>query len=74
MVSDREIVKLTVALDTTNILGQGAVKDTYNLLADGIVKLARPGRSGRRFGFYTRFNTTAPWRSNAEAAVIATSR
>jgi hypothetical protein len=33
--------KLTVALDTTNILGRGAVKDTYNLLADGIVKLAR---------------------------------
>ena len=29
--------KLTVALDTTNILGRGAVKDTYNLLADGIV-------------------------------------
>src|SRR5215216_5405778 len=33
--------KLTVALDTTNILGRGAVKDTYNLLGDGIVKLAR---------------------------------
>ena len=30
---------MTVALDTTNILGRGAVKDTYNLLADGIVKL-----------------------------------
>ena len=28
-----------VALDTTNILGRGAVKDTCNLLADGIVKL-----------------------------------
>lgn len=28
--------KLKVALDTTNILGRGAVKDTYNLLADGI--------------------------------------
>jgi len=27
---------LKVALDTTNILGRGAVKDTYNLLADGI--------------------------------------
>jgi transposase len=26
-------------LDTTNILGRGAVKDTYNLLADGIGKL-----------------------------------
>jgi transposase len=33
--------KLTVALDTTNILGRGATKDTYNLLADGIVKVAR---------------------------------
>jgi hypothetical protein len=33
--------KLTVALDTTNILGRGAVKDTYNLLSDGIAKLAR---------------------------------
>src|SRR5215212_4992579 len=32
---------LAIALDTTNILGRGAVKDTYNLLADGIVKLAR---------------------------------
>jgi transposase len=32
---------LKVALDTTNILGRGAVKDTYNLLADGIVQLAR---------------------------------
>ena len=30
-----------VALDTTNILGRGAVRDTYNLLADGIVKLMR---------------------------------
>jgi hypothetical protein len=33
--------KLKAALDTTNILGRGAVKDTSNLLADGIVKLAR---------------------------------
>jgi len=32
---------LRVALDTTAILGRGAVKDTYNLLGDGIVKLAR---------------------------------
>ena len=31
--------KIKVALDTSNILGRGAVKDTYNLLADGIVKL-----------------------------------
>src|SRR5436189_4271905 len=33
--------KTTVALDTTNILGRGAVKHTYNLLADGIAKLVR---------------------------------
>ena len=31
--------KLKVALDTTNILGRGAVKDTYNLMADGIVMM-----------------------------------
>jgi len=33
--------RIKVALDTSNILGKGAVKDTYNLLADGIVKLVR---------------------------------
>ena len=33
--------KIRVALDTTPILGKGAVKDTYNLLGDGIVQLAR---------------------------------
>lgn len=32
---------MKAALDTTNILGRGAVRDTYNLLADGIVKLVR---------------------------------
>ena len=32
---------MKVALDTTNILGRGAVKDTCNLLTDGIVKLLR---------------------------------
>ena len=32
---------MRVALDTTYFLGRGAVKDTYNLLADGIVKLMR---------------------------------
>ena len=30
-----------MALDTTNILDRGAVRDTYNLLADGMVKLMR---------------------------------
>ena len=33
--------KLKAALDTSNILGRGAVKDTYNLLGDGIIQLAR---------------------------------
>jgi hypothetical protein len=33
--------QLKVALDTTNILGRGAVKDTYNLLADGIRHVLR---------------------------------
>ena len=33
--------RMKVALDTTNILGRGAVKDTYNLLADGIIQLVR---------------------------------
>ena len=32
---------MRVAMDPTYILGRGAVKDTYNLLADGIVKLMR---------------------------------
>ena len=32
---------MRVALDTTCILGRGAVRDTCNLLADGIVKLLR---------------------------------
>src|SRR5436190_12093405 len=33
--------KLKLALDTTPIFGRGAVKDTYNLLADGIVAVLR---------------------------------
>jgi Transposase DDE domain len=33
--------KIRAALDTTPILGKGAVKDTYNLLAEGIVQLGR---------------------------------
>jgi transposase-like protein DUF772/DDE family transposase len=33
--------QLKVALDTTNILGRGAVKDTYNLLADGMRHVLR---------------------------------
>ena len=41
---------MRVALDTTYILGRGAVKDTYNLLADGIVKLLRAWRPWRNRG------------------------
>lgn len=33
--------KIRVALDTTGILGRGAVKDTYNLIADGILSAMR---------------------------------
>ena len=36
---ERQHIKL--ALDTTHILGRGAVKDTYNLLADGIIQVLR---------------------------------
>jgi hypothetical protein len=36
---ERQHIKL--ALDTTHILGRGAVKDTYTLLADGIVQVLR---------------------------------
>jgi hypothetical protein len=36
---ERQHIKL--ALDTTYILGRGAVRDTYNLLADGIVQVLR---------------------------------
>ena len=38
--------KVKIALDTSHILGKGAAKDTYNLLADGIVKLARELAAG----------------------------
>jgi Transposase DDE domain/Transposase domain (DUF772) len=33
--------RMKAALDTSYILGRGAVKDTYNLLADGIVQVVR---------------------------------
>ena len=33
--------QMKAALDTSYILGRGAVKDTYNLLADGIVQVVR---------------------------------
>lgn len=37
-------------MDTTYVLGRGALKDTYNLLADGIVRLARALSAGTRSG------------------------
>jgi len=41
--------KMRIALDTTQIIGKGAVKDTYNLVADGIKKLYRRlAQSGMR--------------------------
>ena len=33
--------RMKAALDTSYVLGRGAVKDTYNLLADGIVQVVR---------------------------------
>lgn len=33
--------KMRAALDTTNVLGRGAVRDTYNLIGDGIVSVSR---------------------------------
>lgn len=46
--------KLKLVLDTTPVFGRGAVKDTYNLLADGIKQLSRAlaratGQSHHRF-------------------------
>src|SRR5215208_4941385 len=38
--------RLKVVLDTTYVLGRGALKDTYNLLADGIVMLVRELAAG----------------------------
>jgi transposase len=42
--------RLTIILDTTNILGRGAVKDTYNLLGDGIRQLCRGMAAAQRQG------------------------
>jgi len=38
--------RLKIVLDTTYVLGRGAVKDTYNLLADGIIRLTRALAAG----------------------------
>jgi hypothetical protein len=55
---DRE---LRLALDTTPIFGRGAVKDTYNLLADGIVRVLRivARQEGLRPGDHAGFVTWA---------------
>jgi len=59
--------KLREVMDTTKILGRGAVKDTYNLLADGIVQLIRelaaieeimPEKWGEAQGFERYFSSS----------------
>ena len=78
---------MRVALDTTYILGRGAVKDTYNLLADGIVKLLRVLAAGakiavgewaeaqgyeRYFGSSIKGEATIDWSDRkARAALLA---
>jgi hypothetical protein len=53
--------KIRAVLDTTFILGAGAVKDTYNLLGDGIVKLVRvlAGLAGREPAAWAADNSLA---------------
>lgn len=57
--------QMRVALDTTAILGRGAVKDTYNLLADGIVKVMRvlARRSGQPLERWARSKDLAHYLS-----------
>jgi hypothetical protein len=40
--------RMRAALDTTNILGRGAVRDTYNLIGDGVVAVMRALAKQRR--------------------------
>jgi hypothetical protein len=67
--------KLRLALDTTPIFGRGAVKDTYNLLADGMVALLRVLAAqagvarGDRAGFVTWASAEGYARYVAEASV-----
>ena len=67
--------KIKVALDTSNVLGKGAVKDTYNLLSDGIVKLARTLAAGageapqawaRQQGFSRYFGSSVKGEANID--------
>ncbi len=59
--------KIKVALDTSNILGRGAVKDTYNLLTDGIVKLVRvlADLSGRKAEDWANANNLSRYFTSA---------
>ena len=67
--------RLRLALDTTPIWGRGAVKDTYNLVADGIVMVlrvlaAQAGvRRGDRAGFVAWASAAGYARYVAEASV-----
>lgn len=69
-----EARRLKLVQDTSNILGRGAVKDTYNLLADGIKLLARVlaqlagdslARWAEREG-YTRYVSASSLKGSAE--------
>lgn len=48
--------RLRAAIDSTNILGRGAVRDTYNLIGDGLVSVARilAKVSGKRLDAWAR--------------------
>ena len=67
--------RLRLALDTTPIFGRGAVKDTYNLVADGIVAVlrvlaAQAGvRRGDHAGFVAWASAAGYTRDVAEARV-----
>ncbi len=59
--------RMKAAVDTTYILGRGAVRDTYNLLADGIVQVVRalsaldgtrPGEWALRHGLESYFGSS----------------
>jgi hypothetical protein len=67
--------RLRLALDTTPIFGRGAVKDTYNLVADGIVAVLRVlaaqagGRRGDCAGFVAWASAAGYARYVAETSV-----
>ena len=80
--------KRAIALDTTPIFGKGAVQDTYNLLATGIVMLVRaladvtrwePGvwarrhDLGRYFGTSLKGEATINWDKKAERKALLAS-